>query len=274
MTNGTTLNSKKNTTFELIEGLLEDHEIYTYYHSIEVGVMSWVMGSLLGLDPEKCFQLGLLHDIGKLGIDSSILSLRFLLNLDKIWNDDHTEQVPFQYRLNDDERNILHKHGVFGKMILKHLGFDSLFQQVAEDHGKNTLAFRDDEPLELMIVTLADWFSAIKDTYRNKSRGTDWNSIEKAKEKMENLFSEPSTNLPEEVKQAFWDMINIFNIYPPEGKENGEIFYWYRLFNPFYKDLTTEDRKKPLRSEELIQQVKVFYLTLPDLGDIKRKMQP
>ncbi|KKP87315.1 MAG: hypothetical protein UR89_C0002G0015 [Candidatus Roizmanbacteria bacterium GW2011_GWA2_35_8] len=258
--------SPKNLTLNLLEGLLAPHERLTYDHSIEVGVMSWAMGSLLGLDPERCFKLGLLHDVGKLGINSNTLSLRFLLNFNKIWNEEHTKLVSLHHVLNDDEKDILHRHGIFGQMILKHLGFDIIFQQIARDHGRESLTFQKNEPLELMVVTLADWFSAIKNFNRNQSRKTDWGAIGNAKEQMEKLFSDEQTNLPEKVKEAFWDMIEIFKIYPPLGNEEGEILYWYRLFNSFRKDVSALDRGKPIRSFP-------FFTSLPDLKQLKDKIK-
>jgi len=219
----------QNLTLNLFEGLMAYHERLTYDHSIEVGVMSWAMGSLLGLDPEKCFQLGLLHDIGKLVVNANTLSFRFLLNFNQIWNEAHTELVPFHYQVTPEEHELMRLHGVFGGMILKHLGFEPIFQQIAYAHGLNQLTFKDSDSMELMVVTLADWFSAIKDFHRNQHRRTDWVSLDKAMAKIEAVFTEAATcNLPEPVKQAFRDMVNDFKIYPPAAGEPGQILYWYQ----------------------------------------------
>jgi len=55
---------------------LKSYDNYTYYHSVNVGVLSVVMGVASGMGPESLYDLGLgalLHDIGKVFIDKKII---------------------------------------------------------------------------------------------------------------------------------------------------------------------------------------------------------
>lgn len=55
---------------------LKSYDNYTYYHSVNVGVLSIVMGVTLGMNRSGLYKLGLgalLHDIGKVFIDKKII---------------------------------------------------------------------------------------------------------------------------------------------------------------------------------------------------------
>ncbi len=55
---------------------LKSYDTYTYYHSVDVGVLSVVVGVALGMKTKALYKLGLgalMHDIGKVFIDSSII---------------------------------------------------------------------------------------------------------------------------------------------------------------------------------------------------------
>lgn len=55
---------------------LKSYDNYTYYHSVNVGVLSLVMGVALGMNRTSLYKLGLgalLHDIGKVFIDRKII---------------------------------------------------------------------------------------------------------------------------------------------------------------------------------------------------------
>ncbi|WP_326975038.1 HD-GYP domain-containing protein [Caproicibacter sp. BJN0012] len=55
---------------------LKSYDNYTYYHSVNVGVLSIVVGVAFGMDPNSLYKLGLgalLHDIGKVFIDKNII---------------------------------------------------------------------------------------------------------------------------------------------------------------------------------------------------------
>ncbi|MCI1965033.1 MAG: HD-GYP domain-containing protein [Oscillospiraceae bacterium] len=55
---------------------LKSYDNYTYYHSVNVGVLSIVVGVALGMDTISLYKLGLgalLHDIGKVFVDKKII---------------------------------------------------------------------------------------------------------------------------------------------------------------------------------------------------------
>lgn len=55
---------------------LKSYDNYTYYHSVNVGVLSMVVGVALGLNYSSLYKLGfgaLLHDIGKVFVDRDII---------------------------------------------------------------------------------------------------------------------------------------------------------------------------------------------------------
>lgn len=82
------VNSAKSLVHDLMENIIDNRDImvnmidlksyndYTYYHSVNVGVLSIVMGVAMGMNSDKLFRLGLgslLHDIGKVFIDKNII---------------------------------------------------------------------------------------------------------------------------------------------------------------------------------------------------------
>lgn len=78
----------KSIVHDLVENILDNRNImvnmidlksyndYTYYHSVNVGVLSIVVGVALGMSSDNLYKLGLgalLHDIGKVFIDKAII---------------------------------------------------------------------------------------------------------------------------------------------------------------------------------------------------------
>lgn len=64
----------RNITVNMID--LKSYDNYTYYHSVNVGVLSIVVGVALGMNKTNLYKLGvgaLLHDIGKVFIDKDII---------------------------------------------------------------------------------------------------------------------------------------------------------------------------------------------------------
>jgi HD-GYP domain-containing protein (c-di-GMP phosphodiesterase class II) len=56
---------------------IKGHDEYTYRHSLNVGLLSGVIGKILGLPAHETFllgQMGLLHDIGKVKIKDNVLN--------------------------------------------------------------------------------------------------------------------------------------------------------------------------------------------------------
>jgi putative nucleotidyltransferase with HDIG domain len=57
--------------------MIKDYDNYTFTHSVNVGILALTLGSYLGLDRDALRDIntaGLLHDIGKTGIDKAILN--------------------------------------------------------------------------------------------------------------------------------------------------------------------------------------------------------
>lgn len=66
--------ASRNVIINMID--LKSYDNYTYYHSVNVGVLSIVMGVALGMNSASLYKLGmgaLLHDIGKVFIDKDII---------------------------------------------------------------------------------------------------------------------------------------------------------------------------------------------------------
>jgi HD-GYP domain-containing protein (c-di-GMP phosphodiesterase class II) len=56
---------------------IKGHDEYTYRHSLNVGLLSGVIGKILGLPAHETFllgQMGLLHDLGKVKIKDNVLN--------------------------------------------------------------------------------------------------------------------------------------------------------------------------------------------------------
>jgi len=125
---------------------------YTYYHSVNVAVLSIVLGTALGLDKTELCNLGfgaLLHDIGKVFIDKNILNKRGPLT--------------------DDEFTLMKKHPSLGyDYLIKEFGGSLSSQLGILDHHEK---FRGDgypnnikgEDISLFgrIISIADVYDAL-----------------------------------------------------------------------------------------------------------------
>ena len=100
---------------------IREADQYTYSHLLNVGMMAYMFGNWLDLDPEnsiKLTQAGLLHDIGKAKIP------------DKILNKPDT--------LTDEEYEKIKKHTIYGyKMVKKNKKIsDSISQGILTHHER------------------------------------------------------------------------------------------------------------------------------------------
>jgi HD-GYP domain-containing protein (c-di-GMP phosphodiesterase class II) len=92
--------SNRSTMFNIID--MKVYDDYTYYHSVNVAVLSVVIGMAIDMDREELGNLGLaalLHDIGKVFIDKDVLN------------------IPGQYK--PDEYEEMKKHSLLGCDYLK-----------------------------------------------------------------------------------------------------------------------------------------------------------
>lgn len=63
-------------TASLLLSTVKSHDEYTYFHSVNTCILSLAMGRLIGLDESQLKVVGLgaiLHDLGKVGVPSSVL---------------------------------------------------------------------------------------------------------------------------------------------------------------------------------------------------------
>lgn len=142
---------------------LKEHDLLTYNHSIRVANLSREFGDFLKLSNEaveEIYQIGLYHDIGKLNIDSSVLSKKG--------------------KLNSAEYKQVLNHTIYGENILKEQGYSKYFLEAVRSHHENfngtgypdKLDYKDIS-LYSFILRLADSFDAMtsirsyKESYSN-----------------------------------------------------------------------------------------------------------
>jgi HD-GYP domain-containing protein (c-di-GMP phosphodiesterase class II) len=138
---------------------LEEHDPSTGLHSRHVAQLAVRVGEHMGLPPHRVRRLaiaGLVHDIGKLEIDTAIL------------------QKPGP--LTDDEYEAVKEHPRAGAKLLRHLGgFDEEVAIVEAHHerwaggGYPDGLSGDEVPLEARILTVCDVYDALteKRSYRD-----------------------------------------------------------------------------------------------------------
>jgi len=130
---------------------------YTAGHSRRVGEYSRKIAVRLGLSEEECkdiYFVGLLHDVGKLGIDNSIINK--------------------PGKLSDDELAEIKRHPDMGYEILKDISIKKVYAIGAKFHhervdGKGYPSNATDIPLIGKIISVADSYDAMtsKRAYRD-----------------------------------------------------------------------------------------------------------
>lgn len=83
---------------------LKNYDDYTYYHSVNVAVLSLIIGHAMGFNTKKLLDLGtsaLLHDIGKVFIESAIINKPARLTDEEFERVKHHSYEGFRY-LKDD----------------------------------------------------------------------------------------------------------------------------------------------------------------------------
>jgi HD-GYP domain-containing protein (c-di-GMP phosphodiesterase class II) len=131
---------------------IKGHDEYTYRHSLNVGLLSAVIGKILGLSSEETLllgQMGLLHDIGKLKVNDAILSK--------------------PGRLSQEEFSHVKLHTSYGFEILKDMeGAHELIYNAALSHHERLDGSGYPEnlvgsaiPFLVQIISVADTYDAI-----------------------------------------------------------------------------------------------------------------
>jgi len=139
-------------TILAINNAVEAKNIYVGKHSMRVAHFSCLIGEKLGWPEEEIRRLhtvAMLHDIGKIGIESSLLNKEITLN--------------------DEEFNEMKKHTIIGGNILKDLTIIPNANLVANYHhehfdgnGYPECLKGNEIPIEARIVCIADSFDSMK----------------------------------------------------------------------------------------------------------------
>jgi HD-GYP domain-containing protein (c-di-GMP phosphodiesterase class II) len=143
----------KDPTQALLLATLRSHDEYTYYHMLNVCLLSLALGCAVGLKPDQIVSLGvgaLMHDVGKVYVPVEVLQ--------------HVGA------LTREQWKLIQKHPVDGAGILFGTG-DSVLQPAAaiilEHHaaydlsGYPTLSGRSHPSLPARMVAVADCFDAV-----------------------------------------------------------------------------------------------------------------
>jgi putative nucleotidyltransferase with HDIG domain len=136
---------------------LRNHDEETCHHSVNVGILSLLIGFQLGLDRSLLSTLGLaalLHDIGKVRIPREVLTK--------------------PGRLTPEEQQIVHRHAVLGAHLLRNLsGQARLAILAAFEHHANydlsgypAITTKRVPHLISRIVQIADYFDAMTSARR------------------------------------------------------------------------------------------------------------
>ena len=138
-------------TIKALIAAVEAKDKYTEGHSLRVSKYALLIAKEMGLSEEMCDKIeigGLLHDIGKIGINEKILTKKGKLNV--------------------DEYDKIKQHPEIGYKILEKVGFPDTIMNIVRYHHKrfDLQGYPEDEqisnlPLEAAIVGVADTFDAI-----------------------------------------------------------------------------------------------------------------
>lgn len=131
---------------------IKGHDEYTYRHSLNVGLLSGVIGKILGLPEHETFllgQMGLLHDIGKVKIKDNVLNK--------------------QGKLSKEEFDHIKRHTYFGFELLssmegtnKYIYNGALSHHERLDGSGYPNGLKDDEISFLVqVLSVADTYDAI-----------------------------------------------------------------------------------------------------------------
>ena len=148
------LGKEQRIHFELISALvtsLEEKDIYTRGHSVRVAGYAVKLGKQIGMNESQLTNLryaGLLHDVGKVAIDQSILHKRTALT--------------------ESETKELEKHPVIGQKIISSVRFLKLTALAISHHHErwDGAGYPDGKkrkriPLEARILAVADSYDAM-----------------------------------------------------------------------------------------------------------------
>lgn len=140
-----------NESLRTIANIIDTKDEYTKGHSLRVAIYSRQLAKRMGLpdyEQERIYYIGLLHDIGKIGIPSSILTK--------------------PSKLTDEEYEIIKRHPLLGFNIMKDFSSIKGAQEGIRYHherydgkGYNDGLKGEEIPLEGRIICVADSYDAM-----------------------------------------------------------------------------------------------------------------
>ncbi len=177
------------STVQALVSTIEASDAYTRGHSERVTRYSLALARHLGLAPESVKTLeeaAVLHDIGKIGIETSLL---------------HKEG-----RLSDDDIDVLHQHPSIGVHILEPIHFLKDVRKIIEQHherydGKGYPHGLAGEVIlpEARILAVADAYDAMTSDRPYRSALTQYTAMQEIRENAGSQFDP-------QVAQALFDM--------------------------------------------------------------------
>ncbi|QKS70819.1 HD-GYP domain-containing protein [Paenalkalicoccus suaedae] len=166
---------------------IRGHDEYTYRHSLNVGLFAATIGRILKVSDEEVLELakcGLMHDIGKLHIDSTILTK--------------------DSGLTDAEFAEIKKHPLYGKAILEkmngvtqeHMDATLYHHERLDGSGYPYQLVGDDIPLSAQIIAIADMYDAISSDRAYRGKFSPFDTLQILKDDTFNGKLQASISLP------------------------------------------------------------------------------
>lgn len=132
--------------------MIKDYDNYTFYHSVNVGILSMALGSAIGLPKDEMKELGMagfLHDVGKTRVDKAILNKPGRLSSD--------EYERIKRHSEEGARIVGEMAGAGGRVARAVLGHHIRFDRAGYPESARTLDF--DRFSD--IIAVADCYDAI-----------------------------------------------------------------------------------------------------------------
>ena len=171
----------KNLFIQVVSALataIDTKDVYTKGHSTRVAEYSKMIAKRAGIPESKqddIYMMGLLHDVGKIGIPITVLNKAG--------------------ELNEEEFELIKKHSMMGAAILKNIEDNPGFELCAKHHherfdgtGYPSGLKGEDIPEEARIVAVADAYDAMSSDRSYRSHLTQEKIIDELKEGMGTQF--------------------------------------------------------------------------------------
>ena len=181
-------------TLSSLANVIDAKDHYTKGHSTRVAAYSKGIAEQLGLSAQECEQIyfaGLIHDVGKIGINELILTK--------------------PGKLTEKEYEIVKAHSPLGGDILKGIKQFPVFEQVARSHherydgnGYPDKLKGEEIPFPARIVTVADTFDAMTSDRSYRKALSDETAIKE-------LITYKGTQFDPYIVNAFLDLYNSFD---------------------------------------------------------------